>query len=119
MIWALSNTSVKLSILHLYIMIFRIRSFRIITYILMGTTIIYCAIVILEAFLICRPLAFFWNKTIEGSCGNEQAIFLSTGILNLMIDVMVVILPMPMLWGLQMKVAKKIALTGIFGLGAG
>lgn len=40
------------------------------------------------------------------------------GILNLILDVTVILLPMPMLWGLQIKRGKKWALTGVFGLGA-
>ena len=32
-------------------------------------------------------------------------------------DVAVVMLPMPVLWGLQMAVGKKITLSSMFGLG--
>ena len=39
------------------------------------------------------------------------------GIFNLLLDVCVVVIPMPILWGLKMNMSKKIALTGIFGLG--
>lgn len=32
-------------------------------------------------------------------------------------DVTVVVLPMPVLWGLQTAVGKKLVLSGMFGLG--
>lgn len=39
------------------------------------------------------------------------------GIFNLLLDVCVVVLPMPVLWGLQMAVSKKLMLSAMFGLG--
>jgi len=62
-------------------------------------------------------MAYNWDRTIHGTCGDTTALYLSTGIVNLIIDVGIVSLPMPMLWGLQMKFAKKLALSLIFGLG--
>ena len=37
--------------------------------------------------------------------------------INLALDVTVVSLPTPVLWGLQMAMYKKIILSGMFGLG--
>lgn len=87
-------------------------------YVAMTLTAAYIITIILETLLICRPFAYFWDKSIHGTCGNEVITYLTAGIFNLIIDVIIVILPMPMLWGLQMPMAKKIALTGIFGIGA-
>ena len=82
-------------------------------------TISYCLMVILEAFLLCQPLAFNWDKTIPGGfCANQQSAYISAGIINLIIDVTIIVLPMPMLWGLQMAFMRKVALTGIFSIGA-
>lgn len=118
MIWAAANTAVKLSVLDLYIQIFRNKHFRIVSYVLMAVSIGYLIMVVLEAFLLCKPFAYSWNKLRKGHCGNERRVYLSSGGVNLFIDVMIVILPMPMLWGLQLGLHKKIALTFIFGLGA-
>ena len=117
-LWACSNTAVKISILHLYICIFPTRKFRMAAYITMGLTGTYVTTIILEALLICRPLPYFWDKSIKGTCGNQVITYLTAGIFNLLIDVIIIVLPMPMLWGLQLPRAKKIALTGLFGIGA-
>lgn len=74
--------------------------------------------VVLEAFFLCKPFAYSWNKLRKGKCGNQHDVYLSSGIVNLIIDIMIIILPMPMLWGLQLGLAKKLALTFIFGIGA-
>ena len=84
----------------------------------MALTMCYLIVVILESFLLCRPFAYNWDKTIEGSCANQTSIFLSAGVINLLIDVMIVTLPMPMLWRLRMPLGRKIALSGVFGMGA-
>lgn len=73
---------------------------------------------ILAEFLICRPLSYRWDLTIKGaSCGNEQALTMYTAGLNLLQDVIVVFLPMPVLWALQMAPNKKLGVTCIFGVG--
>jgi hypothetical protein len=83
----------------------------------MALTSAYFIMVFLEAFLLCTPVQFNWNKSIDGTCANEQMAFLSAGIINLLIDLIVVLLPMPMLWNLQMGLPKKIGLSAMFGIG--
>ncbi|MCJ1263085.1 hypothetical protein MMC22_002955 [Lobaria immixta] len=83
----------------------------------MALTLCYFVSVVLEALLLCRPVPYGWDKSIHGVCGNQQLGFLLTGIVNLIIDVFIVLLPMPMLWGLQMPLMKKVAISGIFGMG--
>ena len=43
--------------------------------------------------------------------------YLAAGIINLIIDVIVIVLPMPSLWKLQMPWPKKIGICAMFGLG--
>ena len=70
------------------------------------------------ALLICKPIAYNWDTTIEGgSCANQTEAFEAVGILNLLTDIAIIILPMPWLWTLQLPITKKIGLTGIFGIG--
>ena len=52
-------------------------------------------------------------------CGPLKSLDLFTGIFNLLLDVCVVVMPMPVVWGLKMNMSKKICLTGIFGMGIG
>lgn len=54
---------------------------------------------------------------VDGSCGDQKSLDMYIAILNLLQDVMVVVLPMPILWRLQMAMTKKVALSGIFGIG--
>ncbi|MCJ1466988.1 hypothetical protein MMC07_005610 [Pseudocyphellaria aurata] len=117
-LWAAANTCVKISIVDLYTRIFPNPAFRRTCYFTMALTICYFVTVLLEAFLMCRPVAYNWNKTIEGSCANLNLAYLLAGITNLLIDALVVIIPMPLLWGLQLPLSKKLGLAGMFGLGS-
>ncbi|KAM0801784.1 hypothetical protein BDR22DRAFT_971982 [Usnea florida] len=117
-LWVSANTCVKLSILHLYKQLFPIRKFRIMVYAVMLLVVGFWTSTIVRMFFLCSPLAFYWDKSIKGgTCLNNYATSLSVSIINLILDLIVVALPMPMLWGLQVTTSKKIGLTTVFGIG--
>ena len=64
------------------------------------------------------PVGCQWDATSEcSSAGNAKSLDVSVAISNLLLDVIVVVLPIPVLWSLQMTVGKKARLSGMFGLG--
>ena len=67
----------------------------------------------------CRPIAYNWDTSIPGGhCTSKEAAYLSSACINLAIDILIVALPMPVLWNLQLVTKKKIILSAIFGMGA-
>ncbi|KAJ5946441.1 hypothetical protein N7454_003280 [Penicillium verhagenii] len=109
---------VKTSIMTFYLRIFGTkRSFRIQVAITM--TIVWCwsASVILETFLLCRPLKYNWDTSIAGVCGDRNATYVVAGVMNLITDLMVMALPMPHIWKLHLGTAKKVALCSVFSMG--
>lgn len=84
----------------------------------MGLTICFNTVVVFEAFLLCRPFAYNWNKSIDGSCADTKKAWVSAGIINFLIDFIIIHMPMPLLWKLQLPVMKKIGITVIFHIGA-
>ncbi|KAL8903531.1 MAG: hypothetical protein Q9207_003865 [Kuettlingeria erythrocarpa] len=106
-----------ISILHLYIVIFEKPLFTKLCYAAMVFSSAFCLSIILETLLICTPPSVYWKPYIRHTCGNSHAAYLATHIINLLTDLVVIILPMPLLWGLQMKASKKIAVSVMFGLG--
>ncbi|KAH7115007.1 hypothetical protein B0J11DRAFT_539612 [Dendryphion nanum] len=118
--WNASITTIKLSILHLYLSIFIIPSFRRICWITGAVCLVCGCAFIVTAFLICKPVAFFWDKSIlYGKCGNERIAYMVPGVINMALDIVIFSLPMPLLWGLQLPTAKKLATTFVFGIGLG
>lgn len=118
-IWTVANTCVKLSIVHLYLVIFRNqRIFRYCVYFVVFLTCGYCITNIVQNLLTCKPVAFNWDKSIpNGKCDSSQAPFLASACINLGIDLIIFALPIPMLSGLQMNLKKKVNLIIIFSLG--
>ena len=118
MLWAIAVFLIRASVLVLYIRIFCTRSFRITCYVVHGINFAFFVSTILSTGLICRPLSYSWDKSIPGGkCGDQKSLDLYIGIVNLLLDICVVVLPMPVLWGLQMAISKKLVLSGMFGLG--
>ena len=99
-LWITSVTTVKLSILDLYIKIFRVPTFHRVCVTGMFCLVAFWLMDILISFLICKPLAFNWNPNIPGvHCSNEVAAYIVVHCINFAIDVSLAILPLPVLWG--------------------
>ncbi|KAJ2987297.1 hypothetical protein NUW58_g4585 [Xylaria curta] len=119
LLWAAANTCNKISILLLYTELFPVTKLIILCRICIAVSAAYFLSVFLEAFLLCTPAAYNWDKSIpDGVCRNQDLADLLSGITNLIIDAIVVILPMPQLFVLQMSLAKRISIAAMFSLGA-
>ena len=55
----------------------------------------------------------------DDHCGDQIALHMTDDIFDLILGMTVVILPIPIVRGLQMPRGKKLALTGVFGPDAG
>ncbi|KAF1848583.1 uncharacterized protein K460DRAFT_353547 [Cucurbitaria berberidis CBS 394.84] len=117
-LWVLSLSCTKISILYLYLKLFPIRWVVWSSYATIFIIIAWTIATILAGCFICRPFAFNWDKAIPGgSCGDQVTSFTVTGIINLITDVIVLLLPMRPLYQLQMATYKKVTLITVFGLG--
>ncbi|KAJ9288391.1 hypothetical protein DTO021C3_3910 [Paecilomyces variotii] len=70
----------------------------------------------------CKPSSFFWTQWVNplsgGKCTvNLYQFYLWNAVGNLLTDVLILCLPIPIVWGLQMSVTKRLAVIGIFMLG--
>ena len=113
-----ANSCVRLSILHLYLTIFCTTRFRVAVFAMMTTVACYWMISLLSLIFLCRPVAYLWDKSIKGGrCLDITATYLSVSVINLGLDLVVIALPMPTLWTLQMPLSRKVAISVIFALG--
>ncbi len=67
--------------------------------------------------LLCQPLSKFWDSTVPGKCINTYRYYLTGTALNILIDVAILVLPMPVIWSLKMPRRQQIWVSGIFALG--
>ncbi|KAM0803545.1 hypothetical protein BDR22DRAFT_886379 [Usnea florida] len=74
LLWITANTLIKLSILHFYKTVFGINGvFRYTTYVVAAVVVSFGIGVFLQEFLLCRPFAKNWNRSLPGVCGSSPA----------------------------------------------
>lgn len=65
----------------------------------------------------CRPMASFWDPNIQGRCLAWTPWWYVGAGTNLLTDVIICVLPFPMLWQLRLPRPQKYALMAIFSMG--
>ncbi|OJJ65771.1 hypothetical protein ASPBRDRAFT_201552 [Aspergillus brasiliensis CBS 101740] len=67
--------------------------------------------------LACHPVAKQWDATLPGTCIDTVASYYALAGTSLGFDIVIIALPLPVLWSLQLRQAQKIALMALFALG--
>ncbi|CAG8148767.1 unnamed protein product [Penicillium olsonii] len=67
--------------------------------------------------LACQPIARQWDISVKGSCIDTVSFYYAIAGTNLAFDIAIFVLPLPVLWKLQLRQKEKIVLTGLFALG--
>ena len=116
-LWAIAVALIRSSIILLYIRIFPARSFRLTCYAILTLNCTFSLGAVLTVWLMCVPIGCMDSMLDCDSCGSEVLFDLLNATINLLLDITVVLLPTPVLWGLQMPVQKKVMISGMFGLG--
>ncbi|KAL8825460.1 MAG: hypothetical protein Q9170_007783 [Blastenia crenularia] len=112
-------TVTKVSILLLYVRVFPVRSIRIACAIVGVLAVALGLSLCLVGFFQCRPFRYTWDKSIPGgSCLPIQPVLYGGAIPTLVLNTVVLCLPLPTVWHLQMKKGHKITLMTVFSLGS-
>ncbi|KAK8052451.1 hypothetical protein PG993_003836 [Apiospora rasikravindrae] len=116
--WVISLSLCKISILLLYRKLFPT---PLIHWASLATSCLIAAwaiATIMAGCLICQPISKNWDLTMtDGHCGDQVLSFTITGVINLITDVMVLVLPLPNLYKLQVPIQQRVVLVGVFSLG--
>ncbi|RGP69226.1 pth11-like integral membrane [Fusarium longipes] len=67
----------------------------------------------------CRPFEHFWTQFAgtQGTCIDINTFFLALGIINMINDFYILLIPIPQIFQLQMSLKKRLGITGIMMLG--
>ncbi|EOA90941.1 uncharacterized protein SETTUDRAFT_102236 [Exserohilum turcica Et28A] len=88
------------------------------------TTVFICAgaytAIFFSLVFACKPIAASWNPLLlaTATCSNRGAIYITTAVVGIVTDVILMIIPIPTIWGLQMPTKQKIGLTIMFAIGS-
>ncbi|KAK6222628.1 hypothetical protein LQW54_000808 [Pestalotiopsis sp. IQ-011] len=117
-IWSTSTTAFRLAILLLYKEVFFAQ-----TVVRRGSMILIAVVIANELqcvvvdLVLCRPIRGSWDLSVERQCGNILKAEIASAVINMVIDILVTFLPLPVIWHLQLSKQKKFALTGAFSVG--
>ena len=108
----------KISILLLYHRIFVLPKFQMhVKFWIVFLTLFGISTFFVDMFF-CWPISYFWDKTqVGGKCINTYRYYMACAALNVFTDLVILILPMPIVWGLQLPKRQRLVLVGIFSLG--
>lgn len=116
LLYTTSITTVKLSVLFFYLRVFVNKGLRLAVKLTMGFIMLWTLGNVLQVFLICRPFAATYGA-VKGKCGNQVASYIAIGCFNVVTDLIVLTLPIPTVWSLQMPKMTKLGVTGILLIG--
>ncbi|RAO67831.1 uncharacterized protein BHQ10_003843 [Talaromyces amestolkiae] len=118
LLYNLSMTCLKCGIIAFYFRLFgRDEIVKRYGKVIIWATVIWGVASIIVIFLICRPFSYSWDTSQPGSCGNRNDMYIINGIGNMLLDIAILVLPLPTIWKLKLPTAQKIGLALIFSLG--
>ncbi|KAL2822104.1 hypothetical protein BJX63DRAFT_442289 [Aspergillus granulosus] len=119
-LYTLSMGLVKMSLLWFYLRLDPRKYMRWTVFFVMFFNVGLSLASFIGALAACSPPSLFWTNPMSSGCmptEQQQRFYEVNGVLNIVTDILTYLLPVPMLYGLQLTWRKKGAILGIFGLG--
>ena len=113
--WNLAWT--KTSLLLMYYRIFNMPHFKRMAW-AVGSFVWAWVICIMFLFIfICVPVKKLWYPNLPGHCIDQVGTWISNAASTILTDLIILLLPLPQIWKLQLRKTEKIGLTLAFSLG--
>ncbi|KAJ5895338.1 hypothetical protein N7495_007029 [Penicillium taxi] len=107
----------KVSIILLYRRIFATPKMRLACNILLVILVIYATLMFALCWATCVPVSKWWGNPVPGFCFNKPALWFSNLAINITIDLLLLILPIPPLISLQLPIPQKLSIMALFAVG--
>ncbi|KAK5652250.1 hypothetical protein OQA88_10747 [Cercophora sp. LCS_1] len=118
MTYKISLQATKVSLLLFYVRIFHhISWFKKVSYVFITFLLVYLFATTVVSLVQCQPIATAWDSSRTGKCIDLISFFVFNGSFAVVTDIIVLILPLPLVWGLQLPLGQKLALVPVFGIG--
>jgi hypothetical protein len=116
-LYKISLNLTKASILLLYLRAFTLRPFRIACWVLMAVVVAYGVAATVATILQCAPMVRAWDKSVPGTCFDIVAFWYANASYTIATDLILLVLPMRVIWGLQLRAMQKVAVLMAFAMG--
>ncbi|CAI6335611.1 unnamed protein product [Periconia digitata] len=108
---------VKVAILMMYRRLFTMRKLGTFCRYLAFVLFLYTAVNVGGSTFTCIPIRASWTREPGARCVSNTQSWLITAVTNIILDLVIVILPMPMVRRMNLPAREKLLLAGIFALG--
>lgn len=115
--WTLGTGAIKLSILVMYMRIFRTAAFRKWAYVIMGGVAAFTIAFFVVFLTNCTPVSQMWEPVPWGHCRTQTPSEFASLSCSLALDLAIIILPFPWLWNLQMPLRNKVTVSITLSIG--
>lgn len=85
-------------------------------YILIGIIVLYYVSGVFIKIFICWPIPAYWKGETE-KCMDQSAIITADAIISVISDLVILILPTPLTWSLQLSRKRRLRIIGMLGAG--
>ncbi|KAE8379333.1 hypothetical protein BDV26DRAFT_169359 [Aspergillus bertholletiae] len=117
-LYAMSLLGFKVSLLASYLRIGGfVKTYRTIIIIAIVAVVVNQVIFTFLFIFPCQPISAQWNPEVVGKCINALKSYYALAGTSLGFDLVIIMLPLPVLWNLQLGRKQKVALCCVFALG--
>ncbi|KAI1208991.1 uncharacterized protein F4807DRAFT_106295 [Annulohypoxylon truncatum] len=117
-LYAASLGLIKISVILMFMRTFFGTHFMLAAKATMALTIAWMLLIVLVNLLMCHPINTYWDlQTPGGFCGDQRAAFASVGIVDITNQLMILMLPLPMIWKLGVEIRYRVVTVCIFTIG--
>ena len=118
-IYQMCNGFTKLSLLVVYLRLSPQKWFRVAAWFSIVVVVLYTTVITLLMLFHCHPVRRAFDFKIQtGHCLDAGILYMATAVSNILTDVMLFLLPTPMILKLKMGKSLKVAAITIFGIGS-
>ncbi|KAI1110700.1 hypothetical protein F5Y14DRAFT_428075 [Nemania sp. NC0429] len=122
-LWSIVNTFLRIAAIRFIRKLCAISkdsliSFHGLTIILLVVSIAYLVVVVAISLAICQPISKGWDPTVKGTCGNEILAYICLELISLVIDLAIVIAPLPVIMKLHMSLVRRLGVSILLSLGS-
>jgi hypothetical protein len=108
----------KVCILLLYLRIFnKVRWFKWACWAILTCVTCYCIASTMATIFQCKPINRVFDKSIPGTCIDNSKFWYANAGFSIATDIIILLLPMPLVYQLHVPIAQKVALIAVFALG--
>ncbi|KAF4765366.1 hypothetical protein HAV15_003320 [Penicillium sp. str.  len=84
-------------------------------YILLACLCVYYVIALIIKIRMCDPIPAYWTG--GGKCLDQNAALIADSVISVVSDIIILVLPLPLTWSLQMSRNRKLRVIGLLGAG--